>query len=133
MKLNLLILKNSLAVCRLTPEQELPDWVLKQPFFCAARTPDELSLVLGETSLAEQAGSTQGWKIENGWRALKVAGPLDFSLTGILSALAAPLAEAGISIFALSTYDTDYVLVRSNAMQAACAVLAAQGFILTEE
>jgi hypothetical protein len=66
-------------------------------------------------------------RIEPGWRAIKVAGPLDFSLTGILATLASPLAEAGISLFAVSTYDTDYVLVREVDLGRAQAVLRAAG------
>jgi uncharacterized protein len=133
MALTLLTLKDSFAVCRLSPESEVPLWLLKEPFFCATRTADELSILLSETALAKQNTETHSWKVEGGWRALKVLGPLDFSLTGILSSLAAPLAVAGISIFALSTYDTDYVLVRSETLQAACAVLSKQGFIVISE
>ena len=61
------------------------------------------------------------------WRAIRVAGPLDFELTGILSSIAAPLAECGVSIFALSTYDTDYVLVREESLDRAVAALTAAG------
>jgi uncharacterized protein len=64
---------------------------------------------------------------ERGWRALVVRGPLDFALTGVLASLATPLAEAGVSIFALSTYDTDYVLVREAQLRDAVAALAAAG------
>jgi uncharacterized protein len=82
----------------------------------------ELSLVIPEDFVPP------GCPCEHGWRALKVAGPLDFSLTGLLSALAAPLAQAGISLFALSTYDTDYVLVRETDLDAAITVLSQAGY-----
>jgi hypothetical protein len=69
--------------------------------------------------------------VERGWRALKVAGPLDFSLTGVLASLACPLAEAGISIFAISTFDTDYLLVRAETLARAIQVLGEFGHTVT--
>jgi hypothetical protein len=62
---------------------------------------------------------------EPGWQALEIAGPLDFNLTGILSSLLTPLAKASISIFAISTFDTDYVLVKTHRINEAVAVLRA--------
>jgi hypothetical protein len=74
-----------------------------------------------------EAEAPAGGQIEPGWRALKVAGPLDFSLTGILATLAAPLAAAKISLFSISTYDTDYVLVREADLERAKAALRIAG------
>jgi len=71
-----------------------------------------------------------GWEAEIGWRCLKVLGPLDFSLTGILASLAVPLAEASVSIFAMSTYNTDYILVREGDLEKAKQVLLAIGHIV---
>ena len=68
-----------------------------------------------------------GVRAERGWRALTVEGPLDFALTGVLAALAVPLADAGVSIFAVSTYDTDHVLVRSDRLADAVEALRAAG------
>ena len=68
-----------------------------------------------------------GVRAQRGWRALAVEGPLDFALTGVLAAVAVPLAEAGISIFAVSTYDTDYVLVRADRLADAVAALRGAG------
>jgi hypothetical protein len=65
--------------------------------------------------------------VEPGWSGLVVAGPLDFSLTGILSAIAGPLADAGIALFAVSTYDTDYILVKTNRYADAVAALTSAG------
>ena len=70
----------------------------------------------------------EGVLCERGWAGLKVEGPLDFSLTGVLASLAQPLAEAGISIFAVSTYDTDYVLVKGGDLERAVAVLTQEKF-----
>jgi len=65
--------------------------------------------------------------VESGWRAIKVEGPLDFGLTGVLLAVAQPLADAGVSIFALSTYGTDYVLVKESALPKAVVALSSAG------
>ncbi len=82
---------------------------------------DELSIVCAEESVPSQALAARGW------RGLKVQGPLDFSLTGVLAALAAPLARESISIFALSTYQTDYVLVPGQHLARACQALTEAG------
>jgi hypothetical protein len=74
-----------------------------------------------------EAEAPAAGQIEPGWRALKVAGPLDLSLTGILAALAIPLATERIGLFAVSTYDTDYVLVREADLERAQAALRAAG------
>ena len=121
MSLQLQILPETLAVCRLEPEAPLPAWAAQGDFWCIARTADELSVV------CEQARVPGGIRAEGGWRALKVLGPLDFSLTGILAGLASALAEAGVSIFALSTFDTDYILVKESSLGAAIAALRGQG------
>ena len=70
-------------------------------------------------------------RAEPGWRCLKVLGPLDFGLTGVLASVAAPLAEAGVSVFALSTYDTDYFLLRQADLTTAKRVLAEKGHTVT--
>jgi hypothetical protein len=77
--------------------------------------------------VAAAAAVPRDAKAERGWRALHVDATLDFGLTGILAALVVPLAETGVSIFALSTYDTDYLLVREPQLPAALAALRAAG------
>jgi hypothetical protein len=119
--LTLQVLQEPLAICRLDAGEPLPDWAAAAPFFSVTRTADELSLVCAQHAV--RAGVIH----EPNWRALKVAGPLPFALTGILLSLAAPLAEAGISIFAVSTYDTDYVLVKAQDLEQAVEVLQAAG------
>jgi hypothetical protein len=91
------------------------------------RTGEETSVVLPE------AAALPAWRAERGWRCLKVQGPLDFNLTGVLASLVTPLAEAGISVFALSTYDTDYVLVRDADLEQTVAVLSAHRHTIHEE
>jgi hypothetical protein len=121
----LTLLPVHLAVCRLDPEDPLPSWP-RGELIALTRTADELSIVCAEECVPS------GIQIEAGWRALKVAGPLDFSLTGILAAIASPLAAAEISIFALSTYDTDYVLVKEAHLAAAVRILSLAGHTIVE-
>lgn len=87
-----------------------------------------MTWTVDETSVVCNAAAVPpGIQTETGWRAFVVAGPLDFGLTGILLSIAQPLAQAGISIFALSTYDTDYVLVKESNLDKAIAALVAAG------
>ena len=112
----------SLAVCRLAAEEPLPGWATQGPFFSITRTPEELSVVCADADVPE------GVKRDGPWACFKVKGPLDFGLTGILASLTAPLAKDGIPVFALSTYDTDYLLVREDKRDAAAVSLLAAGF-----
>jgi hypothetical protein len=118
---SLTVLPFTLAVCRMPPNSPLPVWAAETRLLSLTRTEDELSLV------CEEALVPAGVQCEPGWRALKVAGPLDFSLTGVLSSLLAPLAQAGVSIFAISTYDTDYLLVKEADLNEAVAALRGAG------
>src|SRR5215208_5025568 len=104
MSVTLSIFEGSFAVCRLGARAMIPHWALDEPFFSITRTPDELSIVCRERTVPP------GETCEKGWHCLKVQGPLDFSMTGVMASLAAPLAEAAISIFTVSTFDTDYLL-----------------------
>lgn len=125
-RLTLHAVEGSLAVCRLAPAAAVPAWAFEQGVLCSVtRTPEELSVVCPETAVP------LGTQCERGWRALKVQGPLDFGLTGVLDALTDPLAQAGISIFAISTYDTDYLMVRESQIQEASAALRAAGHSLS--
>lgn len=121
-RLSLTVQPYLFAVCRLPPESPPPDWASNSRFLSLTRSENELSVV------CEQALVPDGVQMEPGWRVLKVAGPLDFNLTGILASLLAPLTRAGISIFALSTFDTDYLLVRQADLERAAAALRRAGF-----
>jgi hypothetical protein len=112
----LLVLAGRYTICRLPADASVP-----AAFFSVTRTPDELSMV------CEEAQAPAGTRCESGWRMLQVAGPLAFSLTGVLAGIAGPLAEAGVSIFAISTFDTDYVLVKEENLEKAMAALRAAG------
>ena len=124
-RLSLSLRPERLAVCRLGPNEEIPHWLVSTSFWSITRTDGELSLILPEELVPS------GWKAEKGWRCLKVLGPLDFSITGIIASLSAPLARAGIPILAVSTYATDYLLVRSNDLERAKEVLIERGHRIT--
>ncbi len=120
----LVILPGRLAVCRLPAEAPFPEWAVPGDLLALVRTPDELSVVCQERLVPPEI------KAERGWRLLQVQGPLDFSLVGVLAAIVTPLAEAGISIFALSTYETDYVLVKESLLERAIQALTQAGFLV---
>lgn len=107
-------------MARLGPEQPIPAWAVD--FFAVTRTRDELSIVCGQAAVPLDVAA------ECGFRMLMVEGPLDFSMTGILASITTSLADAGVSLFAISTYDTDYVLVRDDRFQSAVAALRAGGW-----
>ena len=125
--LTLSVLKPSLAIHRFSPDTPLPAQLIEEPLFFVARTADELSVVCRADLKLE------GGRMDRGWSAIQVAGPLDFSLTGILANIARVLAEAQISIFAVSTFDTDYVLVKSDRLARAQAVLKNAGYHFTAD
>lgn len=119
--LTLTALEERLAICRLSSKAEVPAWATASPFFSISRTPDELSIVCKARQVPH------GTQAERGWRALKLEGSFDLSLRGILASIIDPLAQAGIGIFAISTYDTDYVLLRDERLENATAVLTRHG------
>lgn len=120
-KLTLSLIPGSFAVCRLSPNSDIPQWAIRSSFYSVMKTPEELTVVCVEENVPEGVKSEQDWKM------LQVEGPLDFSLTGIISSLACPLAEAEISIFVLSTYESDYIMVKQSSLKKAISVLSAAG------
>ena len=115
------LLAGGYAVCGLAADAAIPEWAVGGSFVSLTRTRDELSVVCAEDLVPA------GTKCEGGWRVFQVAGPLEFSLTGVLAAIAAPLANAGVSIFAISTFDTDYVLVKEENLVKAVEALRGAG------
>lgn len=112
-KLKLSYVDATCAVVRLGPDVKPPDWFWTSKFYSLTKTDEELSIVCEEESVpADLVKDTKC--CEMGWGLFKVEGPLDFGLTGILNKLTTPLAKASISIFAVSTFDTDYILVKQN-------------------
>jgi hypothetical protein len=119
--LRLRVLGPAFAVARLEAQESTPAWAQQSAFHTVSRTPTGGSVLCPWEDVPEDV------RREGPFRAFEVEGPLDFALTGVLAALLAPLAEAGISVFVHSTFDTDYVLVRAERLDAASAALRAAG------
>jgi hypothetical protein len=119
-----MVLDGTFAVCRLAGDAPLPPWATAGHFVSLTRTPEELSLVCAQDAVPE------GIVCERGWRCLRVAGAVPFSAVGVLASLTAPLAEARISVFAVSTFDTDYLLVRERDLERALDALRRMGHVL---
>ena len=111
------LLAETFTVCHLAHDAALPEWATQGQFFSVTRTGDELSVIAEATFVPEPL------RAEVDWRVMKVHGPFDFSEVGVLAALAAPLAAAGVSVFSISTFDTDYLLVRCDQLREAVAGL----------
>ena len=109
-KLSLAILLDRLAICRLEPNQQIPDWVYSKGkcFFSLCKTSEELSIICSQDLVPDHI------KVEKDWRALEIQGSLPFTMTGVLTSILNPLAENQISILAISTFDTDYVFVKEK-------------------
>jgi|SRR5260370_789944 len=122
--LELSLLPERFAISRLAADAPIPAWATQGPFFSVTRTGDELSIV------TEISRVPVGVQSQPGWRVLKVHGPFVLSEIGVLAALTAPLAEAKISLFAVSTFDTDYLLVASETLSAGIAALERAGHIV---
>jgi hypothetical protein len=114
-------LPDSYAVVRLEPGAELPEWVDKGPFRSVTRTDHEVSVVCRDLDVPE------GESVDRGWTVLETVGPFDFSLTGATASLVGPLAEAKVPIFLISTFESDYVLVRSSDLARAADALEDAG------
>lgn len=115
------MLPDRLSVCRLDADAPWPSPSEPNGFYSVTRTRDEISVVCAEDA------APRGARIEADWRAIEVAGPLDFSMVGVMAGLTAPLADVDVSVFVVSTFDTDFVLVHAAALERAIAALRAAG------
>jgi hypothetical protein len=109
------------AICQLPTNSDVPGWALQGPFVSLTRTVEELSVVCHQGQVPTEV------QHESDWVCLKLEGPFPFSQTGVLSSFIEPLADQAISIFALSTFDTDYVLVKKSSLDRAVDVLQQAG------
>jgi hypothetical protein len=124
-RLSLRLLNTRLSICRLGPSEPIPDWAWSRgEFTSVTRTADELSVVCAESAVPP------GTQCETGWRIFQIEGPLESALTGILVSVAKPLADAGVAIFAVSSYDTDYVMVKEASVKKSVSALTAAGHIV---
>ena len=119
--LNLEVVPGTFAVTKLAASSPAPDWSTAGHFTSLTRTSEELSIVCLEENVPAEARS------ERGWSCLSVAGTLDFSMVGVIASLAGPLAEAGIPVLVISTFDTDYLLVKAAQFESAVLVLGQLG------
>ena len=124
--LRLVILPDTFAVCRLPADSSIPAWATGE-LVSITRTGDELSVVCREDAVPEDI------RCETGWRCLRVDGTLDLSLVGVLASLAVPLAEAGVSVFAVSTFDTDFLLMKGVQLPRGMEALRAAGHWVRSE
>lgn len=122
--LRISLLPGRYSVCRLAPDAAVPAIAPEGAFFSVTRTMDELSIVCPEASIPV------GERCESGWRILRLEGPFAFDQVGVLLAVLAPLAAAGVSIFALSTFDTDTILVKEAVLARARDALEGAGHTL---
>jgi len=123
MKLKLSILEDLFTVHRFPADHEIPKQIHGSQFYSISKTENELSIVCSSSILLDSESS------ETGWSCIKVLGPLDFSLTGILADISAVLAKAEVSIFAISTFDTDCILVKSEKLPVSNEALQKAGYI----
>lgn len=125
-RFDLSVLPDTLAIVRLAPDATLPLWATQAAFFSVTRTSDELSIVCGARQIPSGVGAGTAWRV------LKVAGTFALSEVGVLAELAAVLAKAAVSLFVISTFDTDYLLVGEKQLHAAIAALTNAGHRVAE-
>lgn len=123
----LTLLNMTFTVHRLPVDSKIPEPVLESLFYHVTRTKDELSILLPDTVKVHSAAK------EPGWACFQVKGPLDFGLVGLLADISSALAEANVPLFALSTFETDYILVKREQAQTASEALKVAGFIIERE
>jgi hypothetical protein len=120
------LLSETFAICRLDPTTSIPEWALRPATFTSiTRTSDELSIVCPENHIPPDL------KSDAGWICMKLEGPFPFSMTGVLASFINPLSSNRIPIFAVATFDTDYVLIKQEFWEAASAALESAGHKLT--
>lgn len=120
-KLSLALLEGTYAIARLAPSDAIPEWAVSGPFHSITRTGAELSIICAAAGVPAEV------RAERDWKCLEVAGPLDFSEVGIMATLSGVLAAADVSVMAVATYDTDYLLVRVGVLERAVAALDSAG------
>lgn len=127
MTIELELLTDTFTVHRLHPDDPIPSQLAGERFYFIGRTERELSIVCPERKVIDSQLS------EPGWRAFRVRGQLDFGLTGVLAGISASLADAGVSIFALSTFETDIILIKQDKLDAAVKALSESGYTVQED
>jgi uncharacterized protein len=123
--LKLRTIPGQFGICKLQPEESIPFWATSGKIWSVTRNATELSIVCLQENIPQDV------KAEGDWRILEVIGPFPFEMVGVLSSLATPLAEKGVSILTLSTFETDFILVKEKSLEIACQTLTKAGHIIT--
>jgi len=131
--IKLRLLELSISVHRAPQMSTIPTALSQEEFWIVSRTPGELTVVCESSVELGQEQSRSEWKCESGWCAFQVEGFLDFSLMGILAGLTSTLAEAEISVYAVSTFNTDYILVKDNKVELATQALKGRGYKVSRQ
>ncbi len=126
-RLKLLGVAGAFAVCKLPNHVPIPPWAMRGDLFSITRTADELSIVCRQEVVPE------GVVCEQDWRCLRVEGAMPFALVGVLASLTTAVAKAGVGVFAFSTFDTDYLLIKASDMPRAIASLRSAGHVVDAE
>ena len=129
MNLDFTVLKGDYSIYQLAKDSAVPNWINDSEFYSVTRTRDELSVVCKHVDFAPN----DKIKYDGHWRIIKIDGPLDLSLTGIIANVSSLLKEIKISIFVISTYDTDYILVKNLHLDKAITVLENNGHKISIE
>ncbi len=124
-QLNLSLLKDKYAVCSLPATAPIPDWALKESLVSITRTEDELTIVCRQDLIPTQ------YKRDLNWRCFRIDGSFDLNQTGVISSISSPLTGAGISIYVISTYNTDYFLVQEDKLNQTISILSHSGHSTT--
>lgn len=122
--LKFIILEGSYSLCRLQANDAIPSWVYGSSFYTVSKSADELSIVCESKFVPTEIKKSDGWKL------LKIDAVLDLSLTGITAKFSKPLADAGINLCVIATFDTDYVMVQQEKLSIATTTLQNEGFIV---
>ena len=128
MKLDLKVLKDNYAIYKLEKDDKLPDWIFSSVFYSVTSTSDELSVVA-----VQNINITNYISCSSDWKIIKIEGLLDFSLIGIISEITAVLKNNLIPVFTVSTYNTDYFLVKQPDLDSALEGLRKKGHIISFE
>jgi hypothetical protein len=120
----LTLLLDTFTVCRLNADAAVPTWASASKFFSVTRTAEELSVVCPQSLVPD------GVRCERDWRCIRVAGTMDFSMVGVVASLVTPLADARVSVLVVSTFDTDYMLVKESDLERALTALRTAGHVI---
>jgi hypothetical protein len=125
-QLQLSLLKDKYGICTLPNTAPIPDWALTQSLASITRTEKELTIVCRLEILPSQ------YQSDLNWRCFKIDGSFDLNQIGVISSISSPLADAGISIYVISTYDTDYFLIQEQNLEKTISVLSNSGHYITK-